>query len=174
MAYPKMNKTYSSKKHGNLSTRAGGKTAVKYIVVHYTGTSASAANNCKYFSRVGAASGASADYFIDASGIWKYNGNCKTKRSWHCGCSSKYRSLGATNNNSIGIEVVSNGNDFTAAEKKYLRKLVKAIMKDFGIPAKNVVRHYDANTVRKRCPAPYCGSDAKNKKWLELHEYITK
>ena len=169
MAYPKMNKTYAQT-YWNLSSCSDRRKnkAVKYVVVHYTGTNASAKNNCIYFS--GGNRNASADFFIDKDGtIYRFNGNLATRYSWHCG--DGYGKYGITNYNSIGIEVVSAGAEYTTAQKEALRKLVRALMDDFNIPASRVVRHYDAS--RKTCPAPYAGSTAKNKKWNELHKYIT-
>lgn len=169
MAYPAMNKNYMQKKY-NVTKCANRRTnkSVKYIVVHYTATEASAKNNCIYFS--GGNRNASADYFIDRDGtIYKFNADCANYFTWQCGDGKgKY---GITNANSIGIEVVSKGTEYTKAQKDSLRKLVLAIMEDYGVPAKNVVRHYDAS--RKICPKPYAGSTAKNKKWKELHGYIT-
>ena len=170
MAYPSMVKKYAQHKY-NVTSCANRKTGkkVKYVVVHYTGTTASAANNCKYFG--GGNRNASADYFIDTNGkIYKFNSNCKIYYTWHCGDGAgKY---GITNANSIGIEVVSAGKEFTAKQKESLRKLVRAIMAEYNIPASRCVRHWDAS--RKCCPAPYAGSTAKNKKWNTLHDTITK
>ena len=66
---------------------------------------------------------------------------------------------------------MSSGNEYTKAQKNALRELVMAIMEDYNVPAKNVVRHYDAS--RKICPKPYSGSVNKDKKWAELHAHIT-
>ena len=170
MAYPSMINKYAQTKYNltKCSDRKAGK-KVKYIVVHYTGTTASAANNCKYFRSCDR--NASADYFIDTNGkIYKFNANCKTYYAWHCG--DGYGRYGITNANSIGIEVVSAGKEYTAKQKDSLNKLVRAIMAEYDIPASRCVRHWDAS--RKCCPAPYAGSTAKNKKWKELHTYITK
>lgn len=169
MAYPAMNKSYQQLRW-NLSAcsdrRKSG--AVRYIVIHYTGTTATAENNCKYFS--GGNRYASADFFIGTGGvIWKYNANLGTRYSWHCGDGNGL--YGITNYNSIGIEVVSAGKEYTTAQKESLRKLVRALMEDFNVPASRVVRHYDAS--RKTCPAPYAGTSAKNKKWNTLHDFIT-
>lgn len=165
-----MNKTYAQTKYNvsKCSNRRTGK-KVKYIVVHYTGTTAPAENNCIYFS--GGNRNASADYFIDTDGsIYKFNADCANYYSWHCGDGGgKY---GIMNSNSIGIEVVSAGAEYTTAQKNALRSLVTAIMADYGVSASNVVRHYDAS--RKLCPAPYCGTTAKNNKWAELKAYITR
>ena len=168
-AYPRMNKSYSQIEW-NLtpcSNRRKNK-AVKYIVIHNTGTNASAKNNCKYFSRGNR--NASADFFIDKNGtIYKFNGSLAYRYSWHCGDGNGKK--GITNYNSVGIEVVSAGVVFTDAQKKALNKLVRALMSDFGIPASRVVRHFDASG--KWCPSAYCGSTMKNKRWKTLREYIT-
>lgn len=169
MGYPSVNKSYMQTKY-NVTPCANRRNngGVKYIVVHYTGTDASAKNNCIYFG--GGDRQASADYFIDKDGsIYKFNGNCACYYSWHCG--DGYGKYGITNANSIGIEVVSSGAEYTQKQKDSLRKLVRAIMDDYGVKASNVVRHYDAS--RKICPKPYCGSTAKDRKWKELKSYIT-
>ena len=161
--YPAINSSRAQTKY-NVS-RANGR-AVKHIVVHYTGTSASAENNITYFS--GGNRNASADYFINKDGsIWQFNADPRNYYSWHCGDGGgKY---GITNSQSIGIEVVSAGEEFTQAQKNALRDLVTALMSDYHVPASNVVRHYDAS--RKSCPAPYAGDN--NAKWTALHKYIT-
>lgn len=169
--YPKVNTVYAQTKY-NVTKCANRKTnkAVKYIVIHNTGTTASAQNNCKYFS--GGNRNASADYFINKDGsIYKFNANMKTYYSWHCG--DGYGAYGITNYNSIGIEVVSAGTAFTKEQKNALNKLVRALMDDFDVPASRVVRHYDAS--RKSCPSYYAASSGtKLKRWNELHSYITK
>lgn len=169
MAYPKMITKYAQT-YWNLSRCADRRknNVVKYIVVHYTGTTAPAKNNCQYFG--GGNRNASADFFIDTNGtIYKFNGNLGTRYSWHCG--DGYGKYGITNYNSIGIEVVSAGSQYTAKQQEALRKLVRALMADFNVPASRVRRHYDAS--RKICPKPYCGSTTKNKRWNTLHDLIT-
>lgn len=162
-AFP-IKKFYGVPKY-NLSARAA---EPKNIVVHYTDGTGSAENNVRYF-RAGNRS-ASADFFIDSQDIWRFNPNVAKYYSWHIGDGrGKY---GYTNANSIGIEVVSTGVPFTKAEQKRLRYLVKLLMRKYDIPASHVVRHYDAS--RKLCPAPYCGSKAKDAEWKKLHKYITK
>lgn len=169
MAYPAMVKTYMQKKY-NVTKCKNRRTnkSLKYIVVHYTATEASAKNNCIYFS--GGNRNASADYFIDRDGtIYKFNADCANYFTWQCGDGKgKY---GITNANSIGIEVVSKGTEYTKAQKDSLRKLVMAIMEDYGVPAENVVRHYDAS--RKICPKAYCSNKTKDQKWAALHAHIT-
>ena len=165
MAYPAIRKDYAQTRWNvTMKTRR----TVSYIVAHYTGTDASAENNCKYFS--GGNRQASADFFIDKDGtIWQFNADPKNYYAWHCGDGKgKY---GISNSNSIGIEVVSSGAEYTQAQKDALRALTAALMADYGVSAANVVRHYDAS--RKRCPAAYCGSSANDAKWKELHAYVT-
>lgn len=160
-------KTYAQTRH-NLTPcadrRKGG--ALKYLVIHYTASEAPAKNNCIYFG--GGNRGASADYFIDRDGAaYKFNKDHKKWYSWHCG--DGHGAYGITNANSIGVEVVSAGGDFTAAQIKTLKALIRYMRKYYGRDLK-VVRHYDAS--RKHCPAPYAGSAAKDKKWAALLEKI--
>ena len=168
--YPKINLAYAQSKY-NLTpcgNRRDNK-AIKYIVIHNTGTTATAENNCQYFSRGNW--GASADYFINKDGsIYKFNTSLAKYYSWHCG--DGYGKYGITNYNSIGIEVVAAGTKFTAKQEEALNKLVRALMDDFNIPASRVVRHYDASL--KSCPTYYAGSTStKTKRWNALRNSIT-
>ena len=171
----RVNTDYRSKKHGNTTPkkrRAGTAAAPDYIVVHNTGSNASAKNNCIYFNREGAKTQASADYFIDKDGsIYQYN-KWQYAYSWHCG--DGHGAYGITNANSIGIEVVSADDKFTDAQVASLRKLVMKLMRKCGIDAKHVVRHWDAS--RKSCPGYYAGtaSSAKGKRWTRLRKQITE
>lgn len=158
-------KSYETKPKYNLSNRSG---KPKNIAVHYTGGKGTAKNNVDYFR--GGNRSASADFFIDSNSIWRFNPDVSKYYSWHIG--DGHGAYGYTNADTIGIEVVSNGKAFTRAEKKRLRYLVKKLMNKYSIPAKRVIRHYDAS--HKLCPAPYCGSAKKNAAWKKLHKYITK
>lgn len=159
-----INKDYAQTKR-NLTKSKG--RVIEYIAVHYTGGTGTAEENCKYFSSNDLQ--ASADFFIDRDGsVFQFNGDLGNYYSWHCG-DGKGKN-GITNANSIGIECVSNGEEFAREQKDSLRQLVKKLQGDYAIPAKNIVRHYDASG--KECPAPYCGSMTKNAKWDELHQYI--
>lgn len=159
-------------RHGtyNRQTRTE---AVRYIVVHYTGsgTSApgSAAANCKYFS--GGNRNASAHYFIDDGTICEY-ADPAAYATWHCG-DGKGR-YGISNSNSIGIEVCQNGNQpYTEAEVERLAWLVRSLMDRFGVTADRVVRHYDAS--RKACPFYYTPSGSGgNSAWRALRVRITR
>lgn len=158
---PSINKQYAQTRY-NVS-RSQNRT-ISYIVIHYTGTSASAENNCVYFS--GGDRQASADFFVDKNGsIYQFNADLNNYYSWHCG--DGHGRYGITNQNSIGIENVSAGEDFTSQQISSLTSLVKILMSQYNIPADHVVRHYDAS--RKLCPAPYIDSN----KWKTLWQQIT-
>lgn len=156
-----------NKYHGkyNISARH---TAVKYIVVHYTGSGSSKAGsalaNCRYFSRGDRQ--ASAHYFIDDSGIWEY-ADPDVYYTWHCG--DGHGKYGITNANSVGVEVCMDGDHpYTAKEIGFLKELVLDLMKRYNIPASHVVRHFDAS--RKMCPYYYAKRPAE---WTALRDKIT-
>lgn len=160
------------RRHGtyNRQTRTE---AVRYIVVHYTGsgTSApgSAAANCKYFS--GGNRNASAHYFVDDGTICEY-ADPATYATWHCG--DGHGKYGITNSNSVGIEVCQNGDrPYTEAEIERLAWLVRRLMAQFGVTAEHVVRHYDAS--RKACPYYYTPSGSGgDSAWRALRDRITR
>ena len=129
---------------------------IRKIVVHYTGTEASAHNNLLYFSRSSA--GASAHYFIDKDGTLRQSVS-EGDTAWHAG-------HWATNLCSVGIEVVSGGADFTEAQINTLASLVADLRSRCGVSADNVIRHYDVTG--KLCPAPYVNAS----KWAALHARI--
>lgn len=156
--------------YNNTSRRSA---SVQYIVVHYTGSGSSRAGNalanCKYFA--GGYRGASADFFIDDSGIWQYNPDTHGRNTWAIG--DGHGRYGKTNANSVSIEVCNNGGEYTATQKSYLQQLVRSLMSEFGVPADRVVRHWDCS--RKCCPAPYApnGEDPSGARWSALHALIT-
>ena len=141
----------------------------EWIVVHYTATSASAYNNAVYFSRGGNGQ-SSAHYFIDGGGTI-YQSVPDYRGAWHAG---NYE----CNTSSIGIEVVSDGADFTSSEVSELGWLVQSLMAKYGIPASREIRHHDVAdhfggyTVDpyKNCPAPYVNDG----KWKKLKAEITE
>lgn len=156
----KINEDYKQTKFNVTSAKGR---LIPYIVIHNTGTNASAKNNCMYFSS--GDRGASADFFIDKDGsIYQFNGDIKNYYSWHCGDGAgRY---GITNGNSIGIEVVSAGEEFTQAQKDALKDLVTYIKKTYG--SSTIARHYDAS--RKSCPMYYV---EHSNAWNDLKEYIS-
>lgn len=150
--------------HGSLnkSRRTGGLGAIANFVTHYTGGVGSAKNNCIYFATANRK--ASADFFIDKDGsIWEYNNILDGYNTWHVGDGKG--AYGITNTNSVGVEVVSNGEDFTAAQRASLSKLYAHCCSVLGRKL-NVARHYDAS--RKYCPSPYVDAS----KWRALKAEI--
>lgn len=152
----------------------------KYIVIHWVGGMGTAQNNLDYFARVNPT--ASAHYFVDAKmigqsvpldrGAWAVGG-----RLQDFGHQIYYGNRGATlhgkvlNNNSISIELCCTKQygkmivDPRAIERAI--PLVRWLMAEFKIPAKNVVRHFDVTG--KYCPGGYCGKD----NWAKLHKTLT-
>lgn len=133
--------------------------AVDHLLIHYSATKASAKNNAIYFSR-NEGQGASAHLFVDDISEEIYQSVRFEDTAWHAG-------NWAMNCRSIGIEVVSAGEDFSKVEQEKLRWLVSTLMERYGIPANNVIRHYDVTG--KICPAPYINA----LKWATLRSYIT-
>jgi N-acetylmuramoyl-L-alanine amidase CwlA len=125
----------------------------KYIVIHYVGAEGGAKDNCRYFEKVNR--GASANYFVGHLGeIWQ----CVEDKdiAWHCGAVN-YKHSYCRNSNSIGIEMCCRKQNgkwyFEDATITSTIGLVKELMKKYGIPVENVIRHYDVTG--KNCPAPY-------------------
>ena len=136
-------------------------TTKKYIVWHDTGVRGqSDEQNAAYFKTVHRA--ASAHYFIDEDSITEVVD--PNYVAWHCGDGNGL--YGITNQNSIGIELCVEANGLfkpeTIANAVWLGK---KLMKDFGIPLENNVRHYDAS--RKNCPQ-FLNTDGKWTKWYEF------
>lgn len=140
----------------NYSSRRGN--SVKFIVIHDTANKnagANAYNHYRYFG--GKNRNASAHYFVDDKEIVQIVGD--SKAAWHCGDNQGYgRALnGATNLNSIGVELcVNKDGDYDKALFN-LVELVKNLMKKFKIPLERVCRHYDVT--RKNCPSTFTTDD---------------
>ena len=166
MATIKANKgNYGSKR--NVSN-------IKYIVVHYTANDGDHdESNANYFKNNVVK--ASAHYFVDSDSItqsvpddytaWSVGG----KKYSNCCITGGGKYYGkCTNGNSISIELcddIKNGVIYPSAKTiDNAIELTKNIMKKYGIDAGHVIRHFDVNG--KNCPAYWCGTAEKNKKWL--------
>ena len=84
---------------GNYTARRS--SAIRYLVIHYTGAPGTARNNGAYFASWGDI-GASAHYFVDAQDIVQSVPD--SGRAWHCGASA-YKHPECRNDNSIGVEL---------------------------------------------------------------------
>ncbi len=119
--------------------------AIDRIVIHYTATLTSARNNAIYFSR-NERQGSSAHYFVGDITDEIYQSVAEGDTAWHAG-------NWLMNCRSVGIEVVSAGEDYSEVEAGKLAWLVQTLMKRYGISEGGVIRHYDVTG--KICPAPY-------------------
>lgn len=136
-----------------------GRNKIRYIVLHYTATNgATAANEVAYFGTNPAATGASADFFVDDKEIRQYNTALDSRYSWavgvdYSGGTAPYHGK-CTNTNSVSIEMccyLSGGrwyiNDGTF---RNAAALTKYLMAKYGVAAGNVIRHWDV--CGKQCP----------------------
>lgn len=149
---------------------------IKYIILHYTANDGDTdENNGIYFKRNIVE--ASAHYFVDSDSVtqsvpddyvaWSVGG-AKYASCEQTGGGSFYGL--ACNTNSISIELcddVRNGVIYPSEKTiENALELTKSLMKKYNVPASRVIRHFDVNG--KICPAYWCGTDAKNKKWAEI------
>lgn len=177
--------SYTMKKKLANKKNYGGKrklSLIKYLVIHYTGNNGDHdESNANYFKEHIVK--ASAHYFVDSDSITqavpddyvaysvggsKY-GNCKTTGGGKC-----YGKC--TNSNSISIELcddVKDGKIYPSAQTiANGLELTRRLMKKYNVPASNVIRHFDVNG--KNCPAYWCGTTEKNKKWkTAFHDKLT-
>lgn len=139
---------------------------IKYIVIHDTQNKSKGADSDAHFSYFnGGNRNSSADFFVDSEKILQINDYTKYC-TWQVGDGKgKY---GITNQNSVGIEIcVNSDGDY---DKAFLNavELTKYLMKELGISAERVIRHYDAS--KKLCPASM--SESSWTKWEEFKEAI--
>lgn len=155
---------------------------IKYIVIHYTANDGDTdENNGNYFKNN--LVDASAHYFVDDDSVtqsvpdnyvaWSVGGN----KYYNCASTGGGKYYGICKNaNSLNIELcddVKNGVIYPSAKTiENAIELTKSLMKKYGILAANVIRHFDVTG--KSCPAYWCGSSAKNKKWkTEFHNKLS-
>lgn len=143
----------------------------RWIVVHNTANTASAAAEARYAETNRHDS--SYHFVLDGSGTI-YQLLDVTDTAWAVGawrgCTSYVK-----NNESINIEVCATSR-FTADETAELRELVRYLMLTYGIAADHVIRHRDAHSGHKCCPRGYCpdGDDPDGSAWAALHDTITR
>lgn len=169
MSYVYKKKIANKKNYGGKRSLS----RIKYIVIHYTGNDGDTdENNGKYFANNIVK--ASAHYFVDDDSVtqsvpdnyvaWSVGGNkygdCKTTGG------GRYYGK-CINSNSLSIELcddIKDGKVYPSAKTiANAIELTKKKMKEYGVPASRVIRHFDV--VGKRCPAYWCGSTAKNNLW---------
>ena len=134
----------------------GARGGIAYIVIHYTANKGDTAkNNADYFAREVVK--ASAHYFVDENEVWQSVPDGKT--AWHCGAKT-YRHATCRNANSLGIEICMHdkAGKLRQASIDRAAELTRALMDKYGVPAANVIRHYDVTG--KLCPAPMVADPA--------------
>lgn len=152
-----LNKSYAQTNY-NVTFKPG--RTFEHIVIHNTGTMAGASNNCRYFG--GGNRNASADFFVDRDGeIFQFNADLNAYYSWHCRSGN---ASGINNENSIGIECVSDGCEFSQEQREAVKELIVFLRTKYG--NMDIVRHYDATG--KSCPAYYVNES----RWCELKNYL--
>lgn len=120
----------------------------KLLILHHTASKASLTNNVKYLNRW--------DY-ISAHFIVGKKGEIvqlvdDDRVAFHAGLSS-WKGIpskwGSLNWCSIGIEVNSDGYEFTDAQRRATKELIQSLMTKYGIPSELVLRHKDIAPKRK-------------------------
>lgn len=169
MSYKLYTKTANRNNYGAKRSTSD----IKYIVIHYTGNDGDkSVNNATYFKNNIVK--ASAHYFVDDTAV--YQSVPDSYIAWSVG-GSKYSDCSktgggkcygkCTNANSISIELcdtVKNGIVYPSEKTiDNAIALTKKLRAKYGIPASKVIRHFDVTG--KSCPAYWCGTASKNKKW---------
>lgn len=150
----------------------------EYIAIHYTAGTTSRRGAAMATRSVFLNRRASADFVVDDSDIILINPDIKNYYCWAVGDKKNPYSGGArlhgkaTNRNTISIEICSNliagtptsvpnheGWHFTEASLTNALRLVRFLMRKYGIPKANVVRHYDITG--KSCPGIIGWNDAQ-------------
>ncbi|WP_233128295.1 N-acetylmuramoyl-L-alanine amidase [Maricaulis sp. W15] len=131
------------------------KTAIRLIVLHYTGMENGAVAIERLCDR---AAQVSAHYVIREDGvILQLVG--EDKRAWHAGVAS-WQGKSDVNSASIGIEIVNGGHDFAlpaypAIQIDRLIRLLKDVMARHGLGPECVIGHSDVAPGRKQDPGEH-------------------
>lgn len=159
--------------------RKGDASRIRYIVIHYTGGFGTAKEQCQYLADGDRKR--SAHYFVGYEGeIWQSVED--ENIAWHCGA-KHYKHLECRNANSIGIELCVRKKDqnhksagdkdwyFEDATVEAAVELTRYLRMKYGVPASNVLRHYDVTG--KICPAPYVHNTTQHT-WEEFKEAVSR
>lgn len=152
---------------------------IKWIVIHFTANDGDTdENNGKYFHNNVVK--ASAHYFVDSDSITQ---SVPDNYVAYSVGGTKYNNGGGkyhgqcTNSNSLSIELcddVKNGKIYPSDKTiENAIAFTKKKMDEYNISASHVIRHFDVTG--KKCPAYWCGTDAKDKLWkTEFHNKLTE
>jgi len=160
--------TISREFHAHSGNYTPGGNAPRYIVVHYTANTANARQEATYAAT---SQHPSSYHFVLDGGGTIYQLLDATDTAWAVGAWAGATQL-IGNDESVSIEVCNDGRQFTTDEVAELRWLVRKLMRELGIDADHVVRHFDCHTGRKDCPLYYAGFG--NAAWETLRDTITR
>ena len=151
---------------------------VRYIAIHYTAGTTSRRGSALATRNVFLNRKASADFVVDDDTIVLINPDIRNYYCWAVGDTKNAYSGGgklygkATNRNTVSIEICSNltagttaavpnhsGWYFTEQSLDNARRLVRYLMRKYGVPKECVVRHYDISG--KPCPGVQGWNDAQ-------------
>jgi N-acetyl-anhydromuramyl-L-alanine amidase AmpD len=121
---------------------------IKAVIVHHTGDNSLFANLLKYLNKT---DNISAHYLVSKLGeIYQLVDD--NHIAYHAGVSA-YTGLEVKNNSlnwcTLGIEVQSDGNTFTEAQRGSVRWLITHLVEKYNIPLRYVLRHKDIAPQRK-------------------------
>lgn len=164
------------------------KQKINWIVVHYTGTAASALANARAIEKP-LKSPRSTHYFVDGEQVLAVVP--ESRAAWHVGGQDEAKKLPVCNQNAVGVDLcedklvydadhrsVSDHDWFFTDETEATgAELIAQIMRRHGIPIEHVVRHYDVTG--KWCPRPFVGDDINtiyaesgNRRWKQFKALI--
>ena len=136
----------------NFSLPKRQKKNIKYIIIHYTGMkNESSALNRLTDNR----SKVSAHYFIKKNGEI-LNLVPDLYEAWHAG-KSNWKNIQSLNRYSIGIEIQNSGHEnfyekFSNKQMNSIKKLLRFLIKRYGVNCKNILGHSDIAPNRKKDP----------------------
>lgn len=118
----------------------------QYIMLHHTGSAASGLSQAKYLCSN--TRQVSCHYVVGQDTIYQLADDDKCTR--HAGTGSYNGITNEMNMYAIGIEVCSDGANYTIKQLQLLNNLVKYLMDRHNIDVDNVIRHKDYAPSRKR------------------------
>ena len=128
-----------------------GQNAPKYIVVHETDNFAAGANAERHASAQAAGHlSTSVHYYCGSDGVCQAARHSDGTYSVGRESGGSHSVKDATNRNTVNIEICVNSDGDYAKARQNAIGLVRCLMKETGIPAERVIRHYDAKG--KHCP----------------------
>ncbi len=128
-----------------------GQNAPKYIVVHETDNFAAGANAGRHASAQSAGHlSTSVHYYCGSDGVYQAARHSDGTYSVGREYGGSHLVKDATNRNTVNIEICVNSDGDYAKARQNAVELVRCLMKETGIPAERVIRHYDAKG--KHCP----------------------